>query len=205
MTNVTRFPSPDEWYATVLHPEDTHPWNFRQLLFYDEYKQKYAIAKLARPKAILEIGVRFGYSARSFLMAAPKADYTGIDFDEPSWGPFKGIPREWAYQRLSALYPNNYIRTYHSDTQKEPVREKFLFGGLGKYDFVHIDGDHSFDGALHDMQEFWQVCTRVMVVDDVIEIPAVRDAVAAFMKATPDAMMIGTPASLRGSALIVRA
>ncbi len=45
----------------------------------DYYRMKWAIAKVLQPESILEVGVRFGYSARAFLEACPDAVYTGID------------------------------------------------------------------------------------------------------------------------------
>jgi hypothetical protein len=56
----------------------------------DYYKLKYSIAQAIQPKSILEIGVRYGYSARSFLEACPMAHYLGIDNDSDSFGGSKG-------------------------------------------------------------------------------------------------------------------
>lgn len=193
------FPKFEDWCDTVLHPEDTHPWNFRTWEFYEEYRLKYAIAKMILPKSILEIGVRFGYSAQSFLFAVPRASYVGLDKDEPSWGPYQGVPRQWADAALLARYPDNDITTWKTDTQIE--EQKFV---PKSFDMVHVDGDHSFQGALHDMQTFWPFCKRVMVVDDVTEILPVELAVEDFLKSTPSALLCGNMTALRGAALIVR-
>jgi hypothetical protein len=193
------FPNFDEWCEHVLHPQDTHPWNFRTREFYDEYRLKYNIAKLVQPKSILEVGVRFGYAAHAFLCAAPKALYVGLDVDEPSWGPYKGIPREWAELQLRRRWPNNDICTWRTNTQTEP--QKFF---AEQFDMIHIDADHSFDGALHDMQTFWPFCGKAMVVDDVTEIESVANAVKEFVLRTPYAISFGTAVAKRGAALIVR-
>jgi predicted O-methyltransferase YrrM len=187
------FPSFDEWCAT-LHPEDTHPWNFRTQEFYNEYRTKYAIAKLVKPKSILEIGVRFGYSARAFLCAGDVDIYIGLDFDEPSWGSYAGVPREWAQEQLRIVFPSVNIVTYNINTQTDG----FKFGGK-RFDLVHIDADHSYQGALNDMQKFWPLTERVMVVDDFVE---VQDAVETFISTQLGIMLSVT--SLRSSALIVR-
>ena len=41
------------------------------------YRLKFAIAKVLQPQTILEIGVRYGYSAITFLEACPTAKYLG--------------------------------------------------------------------------------------------------------------------------------
>jgi hypothetical protein len=190
------FPPFEEWCDDVLNPLDTHPWNFRTEDFYNEYRAKYAIAKMVRPMSILEVGVRFGYSARSFLMAAPNASYIGLDIDEPSWGPYEGVPRLWADTRLRSLYPRNDIWTKKTNTQKDPQRPNYA-------DLVHIDGDHSFEGTMHDLTTFFPLCSRVMVVDDYLEIASVRAAVDTFCHQQADAIrMLVT--SLRGSLLLVK-
>ncbi len=194
------FPVFEEWCATVLHPEDTYPWNFRTKEFYEEYRLKYEIAKSIRPKSILEIGVRFGYSAYSFLLAAPKATYVGLDKDEPSWGPYKGIPRVWAERALVTRFPCHSIQTYYVDTQTG----NFVKFHNTKFDMVHIDGDHSYEGAYRDMKQFWPVCKRTMVVDDVFEIPDVAAAVRDFLIETPSAVLRKQVGHMRGSAVIVR-
>lgn len=187
------FPAFDGWCAT-LHPEDTHPWKFCTTEFYDEYRTKYAIAVLIKPRSILEIGVRFGYSAYAFLSAGDVDVYIGLDFDEPSWGSYAGIPREWAQEQLRVAFPSVDIMTYKINTQTDASQL-----GEDKFELVHIDADHSYHGALNDMQKFWPFTGRVMVVDDFIE---VQDAVKTFMSTQSGVMLNVT--SLRSSALIVR-
>ncbi len=190
------FPSFEKWCDDVLHPEDIHPWNFRTREFYEEYKTKYAIAKLIKPRSVTEVGVRFGYSAHSFLMAMPRNSiYVGLDIDEPSWGPYKGVPRMWAELRLRGAYDAN-IRTFCCNTQEELPYQSHA-------DMIHIDADHTFLGALHDMTVFWSYCLKAMVVDDYTQIREVAEAVKAFMATNKDAMLLET-SSLRGSAIIVK-
>jgi hypothetical protein len=187
------FPTFDVWCET-LHPEDVSPWNFFTRDFYDEYRTKYAIAKLVKPRSILEVGVRFGYSARAFLCAGDVDIYVGLDVDEPSWGSYTGVPREWAQEQLRDAFPAVRIMTYNINTQVDDIHFPER-----QFDLVHIDADHSYHGALNDMQKFWSFTRRVMVVDDFVE---VKDAVKTFISMQPGTML--SVASLRSSALIVR-
>jgi|SRR5215475_517186 len=187
------------WCDDVLHPEDIHPWNFRTREFYDEYRTKYAIAKMIQPQSILEVGVRFGYGARSFLFAAPTASYVGLDHDEPSFGPYKGVPREWAEHRLRNIYPDNSIFTFHCDTQTNGVSKL----GLQQADLIHIDADHSYRGALNDLQNFWCLAKKALVVDDYEQIADVRSAVNFFCCNCHEAILLSS-SSLRGSAIIIK-
>jgi hypothetical protein len=194
---MSTFYSFEDWCERVLHPEDTNPWNFRTWAFYAEYRTKYAIAKMVAPTSILEIGVRFGYGAHSFLLASPAARYVGLDFDEPSWGPYKGRPRVWAEQHLREYFPGAPIVTVACNTQTEDLPS------LAMADLVHIDADHSLEGALRDMINFWPFTRKVMVVDDYADIPAVRDAVKNFIEHEPHAIPLPI-GSMRGAAILVR-
>jgi len=193
------FPPFAVWCKEVLHPQDTHPWDFRTPAFYEEYRVKYAIAKLIQPHSILEVGVRFGYAARSFLFAMPEASYIGLDFDEPSWGDFAGLPRVWAETRLHARYPHNDIRTFHFDTQKDSLTPL----GLELIDMVHIDADHSYGGTTRDLATFWPLARKAVVVDDYGGIATVQLAVDEFCEDQPNVIRLAAT-SLRGSAILVR-
>lgn len=64
-------------FRNYAHPADPLSNLFDEWVPY--YRLKYAIAKALRAESILEIGVRFGYSAMAFLTAVPEAKFTGID------------------------------------------------------------------------------------------------------------------------------
>ena len=194
---MSTFYSFGEWCDKVLHPQDTSPWDFRTLDFYNEYKTKYAIAKLVQPHTILEIGVRFGYGAHSFLLGAPEASYVGLDFDEPSWGPYEGVPRLWAEKNLHAHFPKASIVTFKCNTQKRGIPVNL------PRDLVHVVADHSDNGALHDMVTFWPLTGRAMVVDDYTEIAEVRGAVQTFVAYTKGVLLLPV-SSLRSSAILIR-
>lgn len=141
---------------SVICPKDS-----KSLARYDQYKGyykvKYDIAKRFNPKTILEIGVRAGYSAYSFLSACPTARYTGIDAENKTHGG-QGGPWMWYAQELLEKFDAKFKQ---ADSQKLDKID-------GTYDFIHIDGDHTTAGLLHDLEICWPAMNNggVILVDD---------------------------------------
>ena len=107
----------------------------------DYYRLKWAIVRVLQPLSIFEIGVRYGYSAITFLDARPEAHYVGVDLDTDSFGGTKGAI-DWA-QKITAGYAAEYLV---ADTQK-----MLCFPG-GMYDLIHVDGQQDGDGTYHDLE-----------------------------------------------------
>ena len=105
------------------------------------YRMKWAIARALQPRSILEIGVRYGYSAAAFLDACPHAGYLGIDIDSDEFGGTKGAI-EWA-RKITESYSAKFLV---ADSQK--LSE--LPGD--RYDLIHVDGQQDGDGSFHDLQ-----------------------------------------------------
>jgi SAM-dependent methyltransferase len=107
----------------------------------DYYRLKRAIASVLEPTSILEIGVRYGYSAMAFLDGSPKASYLGIDLDVNTFGGTKGA-LAWARQ-ITRGFSAEFIV---ADTQQMAQ----LPGG--SYDLIHVDGQQDGDGTFHDLK-----------------------------------------------------
>ena len=105
------------------------------------YRLKWSIARTLQPATILEIGVRFGYSALAFLDACPSASYFGIDADCETYGGSRGAIH-WAKERTQRSKAAFLI----ADSQKMSS-----FPG-GSYDLIHIDGQQDGKGTLHDLE-----------------------------------------------------
>ena len=117
-----------------------------------DYRLKWAIARTLKPAKILEIGVRFGYSAAAFLDACPNADYLGIDNGSDTFGGQKGAI-VWARQ-VTAHSKAEYLI---ADSQKMDV-----FPG-GRYDLVHIDGQHEGARSIQDLRKAFRQARQILV------------------------------------------
>jgi hypothetical protein len=158
-----------------LHPDD--PWLATEApdLVRRIYQEKYHIAAILRPRTLLEIGVRAGYSAAAFLSAAPDCTYLGLDADKDAHGGWPGA-MEKARSTLKYHFGGR-ADVIALDTQQ--VASLLCV----PVDLVHVDGDHSYCGCLHDLQLAAGV-GRWVLVDDLEWIIPVRAAVTAFLEQT---------------------
>jgi 2-polyprenyl-3-methyl-5-hydroxy-6-metoxy-1,4-benzoquinol methylase len=120
-------------------PDDHFAYLFDEWVPY--YRSKWAVSRCLQPAKILEIGVRYGYSALAFLNACPTADYIGIDLDSDSYGGAKGAIC-WAESKLQG-YSANLIVANSQSLDRFPG---------GTYDLIHIDGQQDQAGFLHDLE-----------------------------------------------------
>lgn len=105
------------------------------------YRLKWAIARAIKPERILEIGIRYGYGARSFLEGYPDAAYTGIDNDSAEYGGVVGAIK-YAGSMLAGC--GRSVAIHRADSQQLNP-----FPG-GYYDLIHVDGRQDFPGFLSD-------------------------------------------------------
>lgn len=123
------------------------------------YREKFAILSLLRPFSVCEIGVRAGYFAACALSASASV-YFGYDATD-EWGGAQGAV-EFAEVSLPEMFPEARIKMTHLDTQS--VRKL----DCGNVELVHVDGDHTEQGALHDLELALKVATKWILVDDIV-------------------------------------
>lgn len=146
------------------------------------YTLKHAIATELKPKSIVEIGVRAGYSAAAFLAACPMATFLGLDADNGRDGGEVGYSL-WTQEMLEDRFPQAKVAVLRCDTQQEDwvsslaTRDSQL---ATSFDLAHVDGDHSYAGCLKDLAQSARVA-KAILVDDVDFIPDVERAVCRFL------------------------
>lgn len=175
------------------------PWDpFRPHPVRLYYEAKHAVAQRLSPASILEIGVRAGYSALAFLWAVPSSEYLGLDAQTEDYEQSTDLAEHAA--RILTPYD---ARFQHVDTQT--LDRLPLTRDGGPFDLVHVDGDHSREGAEHDIRLALDSGASWVLVDDYDDIPAVCEACEAVVAGRDDLTIEHIPDPLRGSLLIGRA
>lgn len=196
------FPSYEEWVANVLHPIDRAGsggiYCFETPEWHESYKIKHHIAKAINPKIIIEVGVRYGYSAHAFLSACPSARYIGIDADTPYFSGMAGSTCDWAFTMLRKTITSfPFLELIRVNTQEVDVSPM-----VPAADLIHIDAAHDYKGATKDLETLWPKCNQAMLVDDYVGTGSVHDAVDLFVKRNRLTMFTAT--SKNGEALILK-
>lgn len=135
------------------------------------YAHKAAVCRLAADRVdggvlrIIEVGTRAGYSAAVFRQAAPFSRMLCIDggLDDDSGRCLAHAERVFGLADVDA----QLVVVDTRDVRSLPIAA-----------FAHVDGDHSFTGALRDLR----LCSRcpVILLDDVCN-PNVDRALRAFV------------------------
>jgi Methyltransferase domain len=190
---------------TLIFPNDPS-WNFDSVLRHwikgdpylptadviEYYRIKRGVAAFTQPKSICEIGVRAGYSAAAFLQAVPTARFVGFDLDEGSEGGIAGFS---AFARIT-------LSQYHDAKLVIADSQKFITLPEGPYDLVHIDGDHTTFGALHDIETAIYSRSKWILVDDYDFIKDVRVATNEVIRSLRVTEAYYIPDGHRGNVLI---
>ena len=146
----------------LIHPlDDEMQSEFGHLL--KHYSNKYYATLKCNPYVIVEIGVRAGYGADAMLQAAKGAKYYGFDVSD-KW-------EDWARKILGKY---DVELDFACDTQKTDNLNV-------QADLVHVDGDHSYDSTLHDLELAEKTGAKYILVDDYDYLTSVATATHKFL------------------------
>ena len=141
----------------------------------------FSVARRAR-LGIVEIGRFNGGSTFLLAYAAPDVPIYSIDC-----APIND-------ERLSQLFKENgvgdNVNLIVGDSQKGK------FPSVGSYDFLFIDGDHSYEGCSADIANWYPRLARnghMLFHDSWLGAPGVQDAIADFIDVHPEADVLVNP------------
>lgn len=148
-----------------------------------EASQHEILARLSRllpAQSYLEVGVRDGCSLWVVLEANSRIKRLALADD---WGTSHGGTGRGSHEHVAALlrdigWPGRV--TWLDGRSQETLPELGMRVPTPKFDLVHVDGDHSYRGALADLRNCWPLTLRAMVVHDVDLVADVRRAVEKF-------------------------
>jgi predicted O-methyltransferase YrrM len=132
------------------------------------YAAKATACKAARPRRVLEIGTRAAYSLCAMHLVAPFARYLCID---------GGLDAD---SSTALAHARDLIRMRRIDAELLVV-DSHALKAVPRVDFAHVDGDHSYHGALADLRLAAEAET--ILADDCCN-PAVFEAVQTFAAET---------------------
>lgn len=143
-----------------------HDWFYCDSKVIHHYAVKAAVCQRFQPRRVIEIGTRCGYSLLVFAAVAQRASFLCIDgcMDDDS---------------LDCLAHAKTLIDRHQIEADLVVVDSHAIRSLPRACFAHVDGDHSYAGALADLR-LVQHC-RAILADD-CDNPEVGRAVAQFAK-----------------------
>lgn len=181
----------DQWYRLYILPE-----------FYEHFKAKYELFKRYDKLLVAEIGVRWGYSLNAFCHANPNIEFHGFDLiNGGHGGQYHVNTFPYIQSKINIKFPNIKLNLYHQNTQEMETLNNM------KFDYIHVDGDHSYNGCYHDMEIAFKSSNKgaIMHLDDYehTNVPEVKQAIDAWVIANEDKILkhYSYP-SLRGEYII---
>lgn len=112
----------------------------------------YAVAEVGQPQNYLEIGVRRGRSAAMVVAACPKVDVFGFDKWEEEYAGSENPGGAFVRDELKRIGHEGAANFIDGDSH-ETVRAFFRETPALMFDLITVDGDHSHDGALADLND----------------------------------------------------
>ena len=121
-----------------------------------QYSYYFAVARRFRPRRILEIGVLGGMSMASMLLGAGKT-CSAVGWDTEG---YRKESNKLARQTLNVCGVGGRAELRNINSQSQ--------SGTGEvFDLIHVDGEHGYTGALHDLELALESGAGTILFDDI--------------------------------------
>lgn len=133
---------------------------------YTELESLLELLNNLKPKKILEIGVFKGGTIMAWTYVAdPNALLVGIDLPAGNFG--GGFTPDEAKQIIELARYNQEIKLFAADSHDSETVELVD----DKYDFIFIDGDHTYKGAKQDFNNYITMLNKggVLALHDIVD------------------------------------
>lgn len=149
------------------------------------HKTLNCLTKAFKPKRYLEIGVREGDSLKAVLDAyMPKWVFLCDTWGSSYGGTGRGDNIHIV--NIITKYPNSQMTIWNFLDGRSEEYLPILIKHGRKFDLITVDGDHSYNGAMSDLQMAWQLLAKngILVFDDVIHPnhKYLRECIESFIK-----------------------
>jgi len=125
------------------------------------------LAKLNHAKTVVEVGVAYGYHAEFILENLPQIEYFGVDPYKANYDPldpfsgdvkklFQDLSDQKSFDRLfdAINFKLNKLSETSKLIRKSSVEASREFAD-GSIDLIYIDGDHTYDSVINDLNAWW--------------------------------------------------
>jgi len=134
-----------------------------------EFQALLEIFRAIKPERILEVGIHSGGSLYQWMKNAPGSLVVGVDVENGPWGD-PGTTDLAAWMQWAEFYGVNF-QPILASSQESWVVEKVL--AYGPYDFIFLDGDHSYQAINHDFFNYSAMLAPggVVALHDILQHP----------------------------------
>lgn len=147
---------------------------------FDRYFYDYGgMAQKFKPRRVLEIGVRYGYTGIVFCLGA-RGKLGIVDID------YVGLDDESYHANSCAQANANFAQAVPWANARAMRWNSFngLPKDIGTFDMIHVDGNHDTHGVLNDLGHTWPVLNPggFILLDDYY-MPPIRKAIDTWLAA----------------------
>ena len=132
------------------------------------WEYNYAISKAIQPKSYLEIGCRYGGSLVPSMIASEELEYA------EAWD-----IEQYGDNAISSANVRQYY-TGHAKWEINKINSQEIQELPRWFDLIFIDGDHSYEGKMHDLRMTVGKCKYVFI-DDASYLVDVKRAIYTFI------------------------